>query len=166
MIDRIGHFSGRSRGLVRLPGTHRRPVIAAVAAVTLVIATLASVSATTTTAASAAGRAAYLDSAAPVQARVADLLGRMTLAEKIGQMVQIEATQVTDTSNNCTSQGGFNMPNPNPNAQGGASLLFKVTDRAILSYTNAKRLAMSLTQLIKRYEQQFGEIPVQGGPRR
>jgi hypothetical protein len=60
---------------------------------------------------------------------------------------------------------GFNMPNPNPNAQGGASLLFKVTDRAILSYTNAKRLAMSLTQLIKRYEQQFGEIPTQG-PRR
>jgi hypothetical protein len=60
---------------------------------------------------------------------------------------------------------GFNMPNPNPNQQGGASLLFKVTDRAILSYTNAKRLAMSLTQLIKRYEQQFGEIPTQG-PRR
>src|SRR5918993_2903314 len=57
---------------------------------------------------------------------------------------------------------GFNMPNPNPNQQGGASLLFKVTDRAILSYTNAKRLSMSLTQLIKRYEQQFGEIPVQG----
>src|SRR3954463_2035449 len=57
---------------------------------------------------------------------------------------------------------GFNMPNPNPNPQGGAQLLFKVTDRAILSYANAKRLAMSLTQLIKRYEQQFGEIPVQG----
>jgi hypothetical protein len=61
---------------------------------------------------------------------------------------------------------GFNMPNPNPNAPGGASLLFKVTDRANLSYTNAKRLAMSLTQLIKRYEQQFGEIPVQGQQRR
>ena len=26
--------------------------------------------------------------------------------------MQIEATQVTDTSNNCTSTGGFNMPNP------------------------------------------------------
>ena len=61
---------------------------------------------------------------------------------------------------------GFNMPNPNPNAQGGAQLLFKVTDRAIMSYTNAKRLAMSLSQLIKRYEQQFGEIPVQGQQRR
>ena len=57
---------------------------------------------------------------------------------------------------------GFNMPNPNPNAPGGAALLFKVTDRAILSYANAKRLAMSLGQLIKRYEQQFGEIQTQG----
>src|ERR1044072_2625131 len=56
---------------------------------------------------------------------------------------------------------GFNMPNPNQQqAGGGAQLLFKVTDRVILTYGNAKRLAMSLTQLIKRYEQEFGEIAV------
>ena len=62
---------------------------------------------------------------------------------------------------------GFNMPNPNPNPQGGgAQLLFKVTDRVIMSYSNAKRLAASLTQLIRRYEQQFGEIPAQPGQRR
>ncbi|MGH7214315.1 MAG: DUF3467 domain-containing protein [Tepidisphaeraceae bacterium] len=60
---------------------------------------------------------------------------------------------------------GFNMPNPNQ--QGGqAQLLFKVTDRVIMSYANAKRLAMSMGQLVKRYEQQFGEIPVQPGPKR
>ena len=60
---------------------------------------------------------------------------------------------------------GFNMPNPNP--QGGqAQLLFKVTDRVIMSYTNAKRLAMSLSQLVKRFEQQFGEIPTQQGQRK
>jgi hypothetical protein len=35
-----------------------------------------------------------------------------------------------------------------------------------MSYTNAKRLAMSLSQLIKRFEQQFGELPVQGPARR
>jgi hypothetical protein len=54
---------------------------------------------------------------------------------------------------------GFNMPNPNPNPQGPAQLLFKVTDRVVMTYPNAKRLAMSLTQLVKRFEQQFGEIP-------
>jgi beta-glucosidase len=87
-------------------------VTAAVVAVALVIGTLASASATATTTAPASGRLANLDSSPPVQARVASLLGQMTLAEKVGQMVQIEATQVTDTSNSCTSQGGFNMPNP------------------------------------------------------
>jgi beta-glucosidase len=60
----------------------------------------------------AAARPAYLDARQPIQARVSDLLGRMTLPEKIGQMVQIEVTQVTDNSNDCTSQGGFNLPNP------------------------------------------------------
>ena len=60
---------------------------------------------------------------------------------------------------------GFNMPNPNQSGSN-AQLLFKVTDRVILSYSNAKRLAMSLTQLIKRYEQQFGELAVQPGQRR
>lgn len=60
---------------------------------------------------------------------------------------------------------GFNMPNPNQ--QGGqAQLLFKVTDRVIMSYSNAKRLSMSLSQLVKRYEQQFGEIPTQPGQRK
>jgi hypothetical protein len=65
---------------------------------------------------------------------------------------------------------GFNMPNPNPQPgqqQGGqAQVLFKVTDRIIMSYPAAKRLSLSLQQLIKRFEQQFGEIPTQPGQRR
>jgi beta-glucosidase len=88
----------------------RWPVVAIVVALGLMIAIPAS--ARTSTAAAAPARIAYLDAKLPVQARVSDLLSRMTLAEKIGQMVQIEVTQVTDTSNDCTSQGGFNLPNP------------------------------------------------------
>jgi hypothetical protein len=57
---------------------------------------------------------------------------------------------------------GFNMPNPNPQT-GQQQLLFKVTDRVIMSYATAKRLALSMGQLIKRYEQQFGELPTQPG---
>jgi beta-glucosidase len=67
---------------------------------------------TMATAASASEQPAYTDSHRSVDNRVEDLLGRMTLPEKIGQMVQIEVTQVTDTNNACTSQGGFNLPNP------------------------------------------------------
>lgn len=60
---------------------------------------------------------------------------------------------------------GFNMPNPNTQPGQPQQMLFRVTDRVVMGYTNAKRLAMSLQQLVKRFEQQFGEIPLQGGPR-
>lgn len=57
---------------------------------------------------------------------------------------------------------GFNLLNPNP--QGGQQqMLFKVTDRIILSYPSVKRLSGSLRQLLQRFEQQFGEIPAQPG---
>lgn len=60
---------------------------------------------------------------------------------------------------------GFNMPNPNQQP-GQQQLLFKVNERIIMSYTSAKRLTLSLQQLVKRYEQQFGEIPTTPGQRR
>ena len=88
----------------------RRPLTATLLAAGLMVAL--SASAVAKTAASASGQPAYLTAGLPVQARVADLLGRMTLPEKIGQMVQIEATQVTDKTSDCTSQSGFNLPNP------------------------------------------------------
>jgi hypothetical protein len=62
------------------------------------------------------------------------------------------------------------MPNPNPNPDpqnaypGKTQVLLKVQDRLVLSYPAAKRLEMQLSQLIKRYEQQFGEIPLQPVP--
>jgi len=106
-----------ARHWITLPGRMSGRILPfAAAAVAIVLATALSALAITRTAAPAraaeSSRLAYLDSHLPVQARVADLLSRMTLPEKIGQMVQIEATQVTDTSNACTSQGGFNLPNP------------------------------------------------------
>jgi beta-glucosidase len=91
------------------------PLLAAGAAVALAIS-MSALALTSTPAAKASTASssmpAYLNSHMSVQSRVSDLLSRMTLPEKIGQMVQIEATEVTDTTNNCTSQGGFNMPNP------------------------------------------------------
>jgi beta-glucosidase len=89
---------------------HRWPVAGLALALSLTLAVPGSALAKTSGSASAP--AAYLNPQLPVQARVNSLLAHMTLPEKIGQMVQIEVTQVTDTNSNCTSQGGFNMPNP------------------------------------------------------
>ena len=88
----------------------RRPLTATLLAIALMVTM--SASALSRAPASASGGPGYLDASLSAQARVNDLLGRMTLPEKIGQMVQIEATQVTDTTSVCTSTGGFNLPNP------------------------------------------------------
>ena len=57
---------------------------------------------------------------------------------------------------------GFNMLNPNPQS-GQQQMLFKAGDRVILSYPTVKRLSLSLAQLVRRYEEQFGPIPTQPG---
>jgi hypothetical protein len=72
---------------------------------------------------------------------------------------------------------GFTMPNPSPSAGGAAAgagagaggqpqMMMTVSDRVVMSFTNAKRLATSLTMLVRRYEQRFGEISLSGPQRK
>jgi beta-glucosidase len=111
MRDSIRERARRIRGRSGLPLLmHRWPV--AVVGLAIVLAAAGLGAALPRTTASASGRPAYTNPRLPVQARVSDLLRRMTLPEKIGQMVQIEVSQLTDTSDTCTSTGGFNLPNP------------------------------------------------------
>lgn len=90
---------------------------------------------------------------------------RVTLDERDLKTIFANAYRIHTTAEEVVVDFGFNMPDPNPQQQQ-AQLLFKVTDRVIMSYSSIKRLSTSLAQLIKRYEQQFGEIPVQPGQRR
>ena len=82
------------------------PVVVLLAA--LVIATLA------VSAAPGAGRPLYLNPDAGVNARVNDLLHRMTLEEKVGQMDQIVIGKLRDTTppanGDCNNAGGNNDP--------------------------------------------------------
>lgn len=92
---------------------------------------------------------------------------QVLLDERELKTVYSNAYRIHSSAEEVVIDLGFNMPNPNPSPQSGqAQLLFKVTDRIIMSYSSAKRLAGSLSQLIRRYEQQFGEIPIQPGARR
>ena len=72
------------------------------------------------------------------------------------------AYRIHTTAEEVVVDFGFNMLNPNP--QGGQQqMLFKVTERIVMTYSTTKRLTGSLSQLIRRFEQQFGEIPMQPG---
>jgi beta-glucosidase len=74
----------------------------------------------TTAPVAAAQPAAYLDARLPVAQRVADLLGRMTLEEKVGQMTQAERaaidadqSQITSLALGSVLSGGGSVPADN-----------------------------------------------------
>ena len=70
-----------------------RMLTAAGGLIALAIATLS-----ITAAAPGAGQPTYLNRHASIQSRVNDLLGRMTLEEKVGQMDQIVIGKLRDTT--------------------------------------------------------------------
>jgi hypothetical protein len=63
---------------------------------------------------------------------------------------------------------GINMPMPTQDGQG--MLVFSVGSRVVMNWSAAKRLAISLGQAVRQYEETNGEIKLQqggqsGGPR-
>jgi hypothetical protein len=61
---------------------------------------------------------------------------------------------------------GLNLFSP-PAQQGGQSeIIFQVNERIIMNYYLAKRLALALAQLIRRHEEQFGELELDVSRRR
>jgi Protein of unknown function (DUF3467) len=82
---------------------------------------------------------------------------QVLLDERELRQIYSNAYRIHATADEVIVDLGFNMPNPNPQA-GQQQLLLKITDRVVMSYMNTKRLSQSLGQLIKRYEQQFGEL--------
>lgn len=87
---------------------------------------------------------------------------QVMLDEREMRTVFANAYRIHTTAEEVVVDFGFNMANPNPQS-GQQQLLFKVYERAIMSYPTVKRLTLSLQQLVRRYEQQFGEIPTTPG---
>jgi beta-glucosidase len=80
----------------------------------IVVALVALVMGMAAASAPGAGQPRYLDARASIKDRVDDLLRRMTLAEKVGQMDQIVIGELRDTtppaSGDCSNAGGNNDP--------------------------------------------------------
>jgi hypothetical protein len=87
---------------------------------------------------------------------------QLVLDEREMRTTFSNAYRIHTTAEEVVVDFGFNMLNPDP--QGGQQqMLFKVTERIVMSYSTTKRLTASLGQLVRRFEQQFGEIPMQPG---
>ena len=68
--------------------------------------------------------------------------------------------RTTPTSDEVLLDAGLHVP---AQGQDGApAIVFSVGQRTVMTWTGAKRLVMQLGQLIRNYEERFGEIPVQG----
>lgn len=61
---------------------------------------------------------------------------------------------------------GMNLVAPSPQGQNQPEILFQISERVILNYYSAKRLAITLSQLIRRHEEQFGELELDAARRR
>lgn len=89
--------------------------------------------------------------------------------EQTGQQVRLrmdERNMTTSYANAFRTNGtaeevmldfGINLVAPGQN-QEQPEIVFQVNDRVILNYYSAKRLAITLSQLIRRHEDQFGEL--------
>ncbi len=93
---------------------------------------------------------------APAQQQI-----QVMLDEREMRTVYVNAYRIHTAPEEIILDLGFNMPNPNAQAgqtgQPAQQMLFRVTDRVIMSYGNAKRLNASLQQLVARVEQQLGQ---------
>jgi hypothetical protein len=61
---------------------------------------------------------------------------------------------------------GFNIGGPPPGEGQPPQIVFHVNERVVMNYYSAKRLAITLSQLIRRHEQQFGELEMDVNKRR
>jgi len=61
---------------------------------------------------------------------------------------------------------GVNLPVPQPPKGASRQVVFRISDRVIMNYYSAKRLAITLSNLIRQHEQQFGELELDVAKRR
>ena len=123
------------RAMVTLPPLVRRGVVSAAAALALVLAGCTAPTTAEPTPTSPTAALPYRDASLPVDERVADLLGRMELADKVGQMTQAErgavsAEDVTTYRLGSVLSGGGSVPEPNT-VEGWADLVDGLQEGAL-----------------------------------
>lgn len=85
---------------------------------------------------------------------------RLNIDERNLKTDYANAFRTNGTAEEVMLDFGLNLVAP-PVQQDGQQvpqIVFQVNERIVLSYFSAKRLAITLSQLVRRHEEQFGEI--------
>jgi len=91
---------------------------------------------------------------------------RVRIDERNLQTSYVSGFRPTMTAEEVILDFGLNLLHPTGNKEEPYEMVFQASNRLILSYFSAKRLAATLAQIIRQYEQQFGPVELNAAKRR
>jgi hypothetical protein len=91
---------------------------------------------------------------------------RLRVDEREMTSAYANAFRTNGTAEEVMLDFGLNLIGQPAQGQTQPEILFKVTNRVVMNYYSAKRLAITLSQLIRRHEEQFGELEMDVTKRR
>ena len=98
----------------------------------------------------------------PVQQQAQEQSGQRQITLRVNEQDMktsyANAFRTNGTAEEVMLDFGLNLMGQPQNTQGQAEIVFQVNQRVILNYYTAKRLAITLSQLIRQHEQQFCEL--------
>ena len=104
----------------------------------------------------------------PVEEQAREQTGqqvRLRIDEREMDTCYANAFRTNGTAEEVLLDFGMNLVAPGQE-QTQPEIVFKITDRVVMNYYSAKRLAITLSQLIRRHEDQFGELEMDVAKRR
>ncbi len=83
---------------------------------------------------------------------------RLRIDERNMDTIYANAFRTNGTAEEVMLDFGVNLANPATGQGQQPEIVFQVNNRVIMNYYSAKRLAITLSQMIRRHEDQFGEL--------
>jgi len=107
---------------------------------------------------------------APVEEQIGEQTGqkqvRLRIDEQNMQTSYANMFRTNGTPEEILLDFGLNLTEPTPGQAEQPQIVFKVSQRVIMNYHFAKRLTLALGQVVRRHEEQFGELELDVNKRR
>ena len=106
----------------------------------------------------------------PIEEQVREQTGRrqirINVDERNMSTAYANGFRTNGTAEEVMLDFGMNVMQPVAKKAGPAEMTFTVNNRTVMNYYAAKRLAIALSQLVRRHEDQFGELELDVAKRR